>query len=236
MQRKNIASEPTLSYGKDILTPPTQTVSIGSILPIPVRVPKVEIRDVANNKLITSIEILSPVNKRNPNLKIYRDKIKDLYKNGINVLEIDLLRRGTRPFTFTIEKTAHYQMTLWRQETQLADIWLIDLKDKLPVLPIPLKSPDADVFLDLGKALTLTFERSLYDLSIDYKKRPTTAYFLMNLIGLGFNQYCQNHKFLRKILRGYIAANFQVPSLLVGSILTDFGSNVSRFCSILYNF
>ena len=172
LSKNNIVSEPLVAYGEAIMTPPTQTVSYALALPIPVRVPRVEIRDVKNNKLITAIEILSPVNKRNPNLTIYQDKIKDLHRSGVHVLEIDLLRRGTRPFSFSIKKSSHYQMTLWRQGTQLADIWSIDIKDKLPILPVPLKHPDADVPLDLNNALEICFERSYYDLSIDYKTAP----------------------------------------------------------------
>src|SRR5438445_5227137 len=42
-------------------------------IPLPqVRVATVAIRDVAQNILVTSIEILSPVNKREPNLSHYR--------------------------------------------------------------------------------------------------------------------------------------------------------------------
>ena len=44
-------------------------------IPLPqVRVATVAIRDVAQNILVTSIEILSPVNKREPNLSHYRQK------------------------------------------------------------------------------------------------------------------------------------------------------------------
>ena len=40
--------------------------------PVTVRIPSVEIRDTAGNTLVTSIEILSPVNKREPGLTPYR--------------------------------------------------------------------------------------------------------------------------------------------------------------------
>ena len=39
--------------------------------PVAVRIPSVEIRDTAGNTLVTSIEILSPVNKREPGLSPY---------------------------------------------------------------------------------------------------------------------------------------------------------------------
>src|SRR4029450_4935069 len=66
-------------------------------IPLPqVRLATVEIRDVAQNILVTNIEILSPVNKREPYLSQYRQKRERLRTAYVHLLEIDLLRRGTR--------------------------------------------------------------------------------------------------------------------------------------------
>ena len=169
IERRNTLYEPTVAYGGVVETEPTQIAPFYP--PIKVRIPVVEIRDIAHNKLITAIEILSPVNKRNPNLVDYRKKITDLHQNGVHVLEIDLLRRGTRPFTYP-NSASHYQMFLLRAGSNRAAYYSVNIQDKLPVLPVPLKSPDPDVLLDLNKCMTLIFERSLYHLSIDYKKDP----------------------------------------------------------------
>src|SRR2546425_9813041 len=62
-------------------------------IPLPqVRLATVAIRDVAQNILVTSIEILSPVNKREPNLSHYRQKRERLREANVHLLEIDLLR------------------------------------------------------------------------------------------------------------------------------------------------
>jgi Protein of unknown function (DUF4058) len=174
MQRYNMAKEPMAAYGGIEITEPYYITPFK--LPISVRIPIVEIRDAANNKLITAIEILPPVNKRLPNLTDYQDKIINLHRNGVHIVEIDLLRRGTRPFSYQ-KTSSNYQMTLLRAGTQNAEIWAVNIQDKLPVLPIPLRSPDADVSLDLGKALDIIFERSLYHLSIDYNKTPPPPIF-----------------------------------------------------------
>ena len=81
------------------------------------------------------------------------------------------MRRGTRPFAF-YKSTSHYQMMLLRAGTNNAAIWSVNIQDKLPILPIPLRKPDLDVVLDLGKALDTIFERGMYHLSIDYAKDP----------------------------------------------------------------
>src|SRR5262245_3485224 len=70
------------------LTPP---LTIPVLKPVEVRFASVEIRDTAGNELITTIEILSPVNKREPGLGRYREKRGRLLENGVHLLEIDLL-------------------------------------------------------------------------------------------------------------------------------------------------
>ena len=171
----NIVSEPTITYGEDVLTAPNVIIPTG--FSIPVRIPVVEIRDRAKNKLITAIEILSPVNKREPGLKAYQKKRADLHKNGVNLLEIDLLRRGTRPFAHSKIPQSHYQVLLSRANTRQTDVWTINIQDRLPNVPIPLLPSEPDVILDLGKALSILFERRLYYLSTDYTTKPPPPVF-----------------------------------------------------------
>jgi hypothetical protein len=148
------------------------TVSIPAVQTVEVRIPLVEIRDRDNNRLITAIEILSPVNKRRPGLEPHREKRRRLHESGVHLLEIDLLRRGERPFTHPYLPHSHYLATLVRSESGTTDVWAFGIRDSLPVLPVPLKKPDKDAFLDLGKALREIYDRGLYHLSIDYRKAP----------------------------------------------------------------
>lgn len=169
LHRRNILKEPTMTYGDTPITEPTIIAPFK--LPITLHIPIIEIRDTAHNKLVTAIEILSPVNKRNPNLIDYRNKIADLHRSGVHILEIDLLRRGTRPFT-SKKQSSQYQMMLLRAGTNNAAYWAVNVQDKLPILPVPLIAPDADVVLELDKAMDIIFERGLYHLSMDYTKEP----------------------------------------------------------------
>ena len=137
-----------------------------------VRLASVEIRDAAKNELITSIEIISPVNKRQPDLARYRQKRDRLYEAGVHLLEIDLLRRGQRPFTHPRIPTCHYLITLTRRFGTTADVWPLQLADTLPTLPVPLREPDPDVVLDLGAVLTAVYNEAAYELSIDYNLSP----------------------------------------------------------------
>ena len=173
MQRDNIAKEPAVAYGNRITTEPT---ILSPFLPIEQKIVSIEIRDVEHNKLVTAIEILSPINKRKPNLIDYRRKVTELHKKGVHVLEIDLLRRGTRPYSY-LKSDKHYQMMLLRAKSNKAAVWAVGIQDTLPILPVPLLAPDPDVVLDLGQALDIIFERSLYHLSIDYKKEAAPPAF-----------------------------------------------------------
>lgn len=152
---------------------PPAPLTILFLEPVEVRLATVEIRDIAHNELVTCIEILSPVNKRKPGLTKYRQKRQRLRQAGVHLLEIDLLRRGTRPLA------AHphlpdvpYLVTLIRAYTNRAEIWPVELQDPLPVLPVPLRSPDPDVPLDLPSALATVYDEAAYELSIDYTQPP----------------------------------------------------------------
>ena len=171
--RKDQATEPEAAYlggGSGALTPPT--LSVPEFEKIQVRIPVVEIRDSQGDQLITAIEILSPINKRGPGLAPYQKKRERLHKEGIHLIEIDLIRRGKRPFYSPYLPKAHYMATLTRAASDKMAIWAIDVKDALPTLPVPLKEPDDDVRLDLGKALQLIYGRNQYDLSINYQNSP----------------------------------------------------------------
>ncbi len=139
---------------------------------VTVRIPVIEIRDTARNRLITCIEILSPVNKRKPGWQPYHEKKTDLHLSGVHVLEIDLLRRGKRHVVNLGIPDHHYLFNLWRAGTSRVQVWTNRIMQPLPILPVPLKKPDPDVLLPIKPALDTIYQRGLYNLSIDYSKNP----------------------------------------------------------------
>ncbi len=147
-------------------------ISIPVIAPVDVRIPTVEIRDASNHQLVTCIEILSPVNKRSSGLSAYRQRRQRLYAAGVHLLELDLLRRGTRAVSHPRLPASAYLALLTRSRTSRASAWPIGLRDALPILPVPLREPDPDVALDLATALHASYDEARYDLSIDYQQDP----------------------------------------------------------------
>lgn len=150
-------------------TPATMTVHLPEV---ELRLATVEIYDTAQNQLITSIEILSPINKREPGLTKYRAKWRELRAAGVHLLEIDLLRRGQQPLSHPKIPASLYRVSLLRAGSSMVNVWTLNLPDPLPIVPVPLRQPDADVKLDLGLALHAIYERAAYDLSIDYTAEP----------------------------------------------------------------
>jgi hypothetical protein len=137
-----------------------------------IRLAAVEVRDAARNELVTCIEIVSPVNKREPGLTGYRQKRDRLRRAGVHLLEIDLIRRGVRLPAPSRVSSAPYLVTLIRAQTHTWELWPIKLQDRLPTVPIPLRAPDPDVPLDLPAALKAIYEEAAYELSIDYSLSP----------------------------------------------------------------
>ena len=167
-----LVKEPTMVHEMPVMTATLPTAVIADIKPIEVRIPVVEIRDTAQNRLVTAIEVLSPVNKKNPGYAEYQEKRRMLHVNGVHLLEIDLLRRGARPMTHPSLPKSDYAMFLMRAGRRKTEVWAVNLKDTLPILPVPLADDDPDVLLNLPLALELIYERSLYHLSIDYQQQP----------------------------------------------------------------
>jgi hypothetical protein len=135
----------------------------------------VAIRTVEGDTLVTAIEILSFVNKRPGHAAYltYRRKRQAILESTAHLLEIDLLRAGERPLLAEPLPEAPYFIILSRAERRpVAEVWPLHLQEPLPILPVPLLPPDPDIPLDLGRALAAIYDRSGYDLRINYTQRP----------------------------------------------------------------
>jgi hypothetical protein len=142
---------------------------------LPLRLYTVEVRETDTLRLVTSIEILSPVNKR-PSHEAYHDyqrKRRALLRSETHVLELDILRSGERPRLERPVPPAPYYVTLSRVNRRpYVDVWPIQLWEKLPVLPVPLLGPDPDATLDLSAVTAAVYERGAYARLIDYHRSP----------------------------------------------------------------
>ena len=173
LQRREFR-EPEATFKDEIVVTEPDLVLTAAIT---VRVPVVQILDTAKNRLITCIEILSPVNKRAPGWQAYHEKRTGMHLAGVHLLEIDLLRRGKRHVLNPSLPMTDYLCALWRAGSNKLEVWTNRAREPLPVLPVPLISPDPDVLLPLKAALDMIYQRGLYNLSIDYSKSPAPPEF-----------------------------------------------------------
>ena len=152
-----------------IMDPPQAESS--TELEMPLELMHVEIRQVGTDRLITAIEILSPVNKqRNHEARIdYLRKRRELLRSQTHFMEIDLLRGGERTPLDPPVSVAPYYVSLSRVDSRpRLDVWTIQLDARLPRIPVPLADYDPDVIVDLGEVVASVYERGGYDARIDY--------------------------------------------------------------------
>jgi hypothetical protein len=143
-------------------------------LEIPLKLHSVELREVETGRLVTAIEILSPVNKRpgHEAYETYRRKRRDLIRAGVHLLELDLLRGGQRLPLLTRLPESPYFVFLTREGRTRVEIWPVSWQEAIPILPVPLLEPDPDAPLDLGQAIHRIYDRAAYDLRLDYRQAP----------------------------------------------------------------
>ncbi|HRQ39848.1 MAG TPA: DUF4058 family protein [Chloroflexota bacterium] len=141
----------------------------------PTAVPHVALRiiSVANRKLVTSIEVISPTNKRGAGYGQYLEKRHRILTSDVHLVEIDLLRKGKRiPLAESLPDAPYFVFLSRAEKRPLLDIWPVQINQPLPHVTIPLLPGDDDVLLDLQQALDTVYDEFRYDLSVDYTRPP----------------------------------------------------------------
>ena len=138
----------------------------------------VEVFDFSEgNRLVTSIEILSPVNKR-PNTEgwnLYQRKRQALLQGGsANLVEIDLLHGGRRmPMVEPWPDSPYTVLTARIASAPLCKVRRVYFNKPAPEIAVPLLPPDSDVRILLQPMIDAIYARSHYDRDIDYAKPLT---------------------------------------------------------------
>jgi Protein of unknown function (DUF4058) len=140
----------------------------------------IEIIDIkSGRRVVTVIEVLSPSKKTpGPERDLYVKKQEELKAGGVTLVEIDLLRAGTRALSVPFDRIPEghrtpYAVCSRRGWKPLAiEYFRIPLRDRLPVIPIPLRRDDPDVALDLQALIDECYESGRYGDDIDYREEP----------------------------------------------------------------
>ena len=132
----------------------------------------IQVRTIKSDRIVTAIELLSPTNKERPgDREVYLAKRGELLRDGVNVVQIDLLRGGPRLLPVESPPHDYNAMAVRASEASEADVWYWSLRDSLKTLPIPLSEGDADVPLNLRAALDRVYDAMHYERLI-YRRPP----------------------------------------------------------------
>jgi len=123
-----------------------------------------EIRDRQTLRIVTIIELLSPSNKQpGPDREQYVAKRSELLRSAVHFIELDLLRGGPRMPMEDLPECDYYALVGRIDERPRAGVWPIQLRDPLPVIPVPLVAPHPDARLDLKQILDRIHDAAGYE-------------------------------------------------------------------------
>ncbi|NEO18111.1 MULTISPECIES: DUF4058 family protein [unclassified Moorena] len=170
------SSENTIRYPESnvaVAVPSTEPLTIELALTETIKQGYLEVRRVGTGKVVTAIEIISPINKNvGEGRKKYENKRQLILNSKTNFVEIDLLRQGNSLINLNqnIERDYHILVSPSHQRPQ-AYLYAFNLQDVIPVFPLPLCPEDPEMLLDLQMILHQVYDQGRYDLMIDYKQK-----------------------------------------------------------------
>jgi hypothetical protein len=138
-------------------------------MPEEVRESYLEVREVGTGEVITTIEVLSPKNKRAGEGRNAYETKRRILGSLTHLVEIDLLRTGTPMAVLDAAITSQYRILVSRSDRRpRADLYAFNLPDPIPSFPLPLKLQDVEPVVDLQRILQDIYDRAGFDLAINY--------------------------------------------------------------------
>lgn len=128
-----------------------------------------EIRELATQRVVTALELMSPSNKRagSEGREHYLTKRNAIVRSPTHLVELDFLRGGRRVPLRTALPAGDYYVILSRVALRPhVEIYVWSLREPLPTVPIPLLDGDPDVPLDLQAVFDTTYGRGRYDVML----------------------------------------------------------------------
>jgi hypothetical protein len=167
----SLASPERLSVGSAVMPPGTVRI-VAHAEPAVERF--IRIVDSATERAVTVVEFLSPTNKMGAGLSDDRLKRDALLDGNVNVVEIDLCRKGDwqrfpRPHPCPdIRRTPYRSVTRLAAEREAVYTVPFSLREPLPDLPIPLRDADPEVRLPLGELVHRVYVTGRYGTRLHY--------------------------------------------------------------------
>lgn len=131
------------------------------------RVGYLAVRTTEGQRLVTVVEVLSPSNKDGgTDQDAYLVKRREVLAGDASLVEIDLLRGGTRMPITPPPACDYYTLVSRPPDRPTVDVCPVQLRDRLPAIPIPLADGDPEPVIDLKAVLDRVYEEAGYAYSI----------------------------------------------------------------------
>jgi len=132
-----------------------------------------EVHEVVTGKLVTGLELLSPVNKQSPGRRDYEEKRGDYFRTRTNLVEVDLLRAGEPMPVIGKPHRSDYRILVSRGSRRPhAQLYAFSLRQPIPQFPLPLLPGDEEPVVDVNSILHALYERARFDLRLNYTQPP----------------------------------------------------------------
>jgi hypothetical protein len=160
-------------------TAPWQAPQVGALTLEPVSVPIATLEEVReayieilhrpDRTLVAVLELLSPGNKAEPGYGDYLVKRHAILRQPIHLVELDFLIGGRRlPMRRPLPPGDSYALVARADRRPECDVYAWTVRHPLPMIRVPLRAPDPDLYLDLAAVYATAYERGRYARSIDY--------------------------------------------------------------------
>jgi hypothetical protein len=133
-----------------------------------------EIHEVKTGKLITLLELLSPVNKlHKQGREEYERKRGYVFRSWTHLVEIDLLRAGDPMPVIGAQVQSDYRILVSRgTQRPRAALIVFTLRQPIPTFTLPLLPGDDEPEVALNRILHVLYRRARFDLRLDYTQPP----------------------------------------------------------------
>jgi hypothetical protein len=145
----------------------------------PAKERSVRILSDGGERLLTVIEFVSPTNKTGEGADLFVAKRDELLDGGVNVVEIDFVRRGNwrrllEPHLCPRDAVSTYRATVRiAGEPSAVYVYPMPLRAPLPPVPIPLRETDEPVVLDVQRLVAEVYADDRYGYTLDYTVEPS---------------------------------------------------------------
>jgi len=133
-----------------------------------------EIHEVKTGKLITILELGSPVNKlHKQGREEYKRKCGYVCRSWTNPVEIDLLRAGDPMPVVGAQVQSDYRILVSRGiQRPRASLIACTLRQPIPAFMLPLLPNDDEPEVVLNRIFHALYQRARFDLRFDYSQPP----------------------------------------------------------------